>query len=91
MRTGKSLQFLLDCTNCFSPKPHKFDPDPYIREAIAYFATSLNFDIRLRQAKSQVYDGSFREMCRSIHKHPMKAEVRWADWNINPPTFIAQM
>src|SRR6266851_6246502 len=91
MRTGKSLQFLLDCTNCFSPKPHKFDPDPYIREAIAYFATSLNFDVRLRQAKSEVYDSALREMCRSVHEHPMETEVGWADRDIVPPAFITQM
>jgi hypothetical protein len=69
------FQFLLDGLNLHSPESHEFDTDPYTREAIAYFATSLNLDIRLRQAKSQVYDGSFRKMCRSVHEHPMRAEV----------------
>jgi hypothetical protein len=91
MRSGKSSQFLLDRTNRFSPKSNEFDPYPYTREAIAYFATSLDLDIRLRQAKSEVYDGAFRKMCRSVYEHPMEAEVGRAYRDIVPPAFIAQM
>jgi len=90
-RAGKSLQFLLDCSSRFDPKSHELDPDPYTREAIAYFATSLNFEVRVRQAKSEVYDGAFRKMCRSIHEHPMKAEVGRADLDLAPPAFIAHV
>src|SRR6266851_5245227 len=91
MRSGKSLKFLLDCTNCFGPKSNEFHPYPYTREAITYFATSLNFDVRLRQAKSEVYDSALREMCRSVHEHAVEAEVGWADRDIVSPAFIAQM
>lgn len=90
-RPGKSSEFLLDCSNRFGPKPHELDPNPYTREAIAYFATSLNFDLGPRQAKSEVYDGSFREMCRSVYEHPMRAEVGWTDGNFAPTSFIADM
>jgi hypothetical protein len=70
------MQFLFDGANRLRPKLHKFDPDPYTREAIAYFATSLDFEVRVRQAKSEIYDGSFGEMCRSVHEHAVQAEVR---------------
>jgi hypothetical protein len=90
-RPGKSSQFLLDRSNRFSPKSNEFDPNPYFREAIANFPTSLYFDVRLRQAKSEVYDGAFRKMCRSIHEHPMKAEVGRADLDLAPPAFIAHV
>jgi hypothetical protein len=84
-------EFLFDGVSRFIPKSHKLDPNPYTREAIAYFATSLDFDVRLRQAKSKINDGTFREMCRSIHEHPVKAQVRRPDWNIVRPAFIAQV
>ena len=61
------------------------------REAIAYFATSLDFDVRPRQAKSEIYDRSFRKMCRSVHEHPVRAEVGRADWDLASPAFIAYM
>src|SRR4029077_19481776 len=90
-RPGKSPQFLLDRSDRVSLESHELDPDPYTREAIAYFASSLDFDIRLRQAKSEVYDGALRKMCRSVHEHPMKAEVGRADRNFAPSAFIAHM
>jgi hypothetical protein len=77
--------------NRFNPESHELDPDPYTREAIAYFATSLNFDLRLRQAKSEVYDSSFRKMCRSVHEHPVRADVGRADRDLAPPAFITHM
>jgi hypothetical protein len=90
-RSGKNFQVLLDHSNRLSPKSHELDPNPYIREAIAYFASSLDFNVRLRQAKSEIYDRAFRKMCRSIHEHAMKAEVGRADRNFPVPAFIAQM
>ena len=88
---GKSLQFSLNCLTRFSPKSHKLNPNPYTREAIAYFATSLDFNLGLSQAESQVYDGTFREMCRSVYEHPMRAEVRWADGDLGTVSFITHM
>jgi hypothetical protein len=90
-RPGKTFQFLLDRSNRFSPKPQELDPNPNTREAIAYFAPSLDFDIRLRQAKSKLYDSSFWEMCGNIHEHAMKAEVRRANRNFARPAIIAQI
>lgn len=90
-RPGKGPQFLLNCSNRFGTESHELDPDPYTREAIAYFATSLNFDLRLRQAKSEVYDCSFRKMCRSVYEHPVRAEVGRADRDLASSAFIAQM
>jgi hypothetical protein len=80
MRPGKSFQLRLDRSNRFGPKFYELDPYPYTSEAIAYFATSLDFYVRLRQAKSEIYDGSFRKMCRSVYEHPVKAEIGRADW-----------
>ena len=91
IKPGKGPEFLFDGASRFIPKSHKLDPNPYTREAIAYFATSLDFDVRLRQAKSKINYGAFREMCRSIHEHPMKAKVGRSDWNVVRPAFIAQI
>jgi len=87
-RAGKSFQFLLDRSNRFSPKPHELYPDPYTREAIAYFATSLDFYIRPRQEESEIYDGAVRKMCRSINEQPMSAKVGRAKSALGPPAFI---
>jgi hypothetical protein len=86
-----SSHFLLNCLTRFRTQSHKLDPDPCTREAIAYFATSLNFDVRARQAKSEIYDGSLRKMCRSIHEHPMRAEIGRPDRNLASPALIAHM
>jgi len=72
---GKSSNAHLNWAKRFSPEPCELYPDPYTREAIAYFSTSLDFHIRPRQAKSEVYDGAFPKMCLSIHEHPIWAEV----------------
>jgi|ERR1700733_14567167 hypothetical protein len=90
-RAGKSPQFLLDCSSRFDPKSHELYPDPYTREAIAYFATSLDFDVRPRQEKSEIYDGAFRKMCRSINEQSMRAEVWRAKSVLCPSAFINHM
>src|SRR4029077_4950732 len=89
--SGKSSHFFLYCLTSFCTQSHKLDPDPYTREAIAYFATSLNFEVRVRQAKSEVYDGAFRKMCRSVHEHPVRAEIGRANGDLASPSFEGQM
>jgi hypothetical protein len=37
-------------------------------EVIADFDISLDFDIRLRQAKSEICSGTFLKMCRSAYE-----------------------
>jgi hypothetical protein len=90
-RPGKGFYFLFDGSKRFIPESNKFDPDSCTRQAITYFTLSLDFNIRPRQAKSKIYDRSFPKMCRSIHEHPMKAEVGRADWNFAEPASVAQM
>jgi hypothetical protein len=72
---GEKLQFLLNRANRFSPEPYELNPDSYAREAIAYFTTSLDSNVGLRQAKSEVNDGAFWKMCRSIYEHSVGAEI----------------
>jgi hypothetical protein len=52
--TGKNLELLLDRPNRLGPKSNEFDTDPDTSKAIANFATSLDFHVRPRQAKSNV-------------------------------------
>jgi hypothetical protein len=52
--TGKNIEFLFDRSNRLGPKSNEFDTDPDTSKAIANFATSLDFHVRPRQAKSNV-------------------------------------
>ena len=90
-RIGEDPEFLLDSPNRISPKSNEFNPDSDTREAIANFATSLNFHIRARQAKSQIYDRPFRKMCRSVHEHAMRAQVRGTHRNFARSAFIVHV
>ena len=89
--SGENAQLFFDRLGGLDPNFHELDPDPYTREAIADFATSLNFHVRPRQAKSQVDDGSLVEMCRSIHEHPVQAEVGRANLDFRVISLVAQM
>ena len=71
----EALNFPIDRTYGFRPDADKLNPNPYTRKAIANFVTSLYFNIRARQAKSEIYDGAFREMCRTVYEHSMHADV----------------
>ena len=77
--TGERTELLFDRASRLGLKSHEFNPYPDTRETIAYFATSLDFEVRSGQAKSQVYDGSFGEMCRSVHEDAVRAEVWGAE------------
>jgi hypothetical protein len=66
---GEKSQLSIDGANRFGPKPYELDPDPNTREAIAYFTSSLDLNVGPRQAKSNIDDGSFGKMCRSVHEH----------------------
>ena len=63
--------------------PHELNPNPDTSKTIAYFATSLNFEIRSRQAKSKIYDGSFGVMCRSVYEHAVQTEVQRANLGLS--------
>lgn len=52
--TGEKFELLLDRSNRVCPKSNEFDTDPDTGKAIANFATSLDFHVRPRQAKSNV-------------------------------------
>ena len=80
--------FPFNCTCSFRPNADELNADPYTGKAIANFATSLDFDIRPRQAKSEVDDCAFGETCRSVYKHSMQADVGRAEPNIITPAFV---
>lgn len=92
-KLGEISKLFFNRPNRVSPKPDKLDPDPNARQAIAYFASSLDLDVGSRQAKSQINDRSFRQMCRSVHEHPVRGEVRRVveDFAASPLVFEVQI